>query len=327
MRKLAKFFLAAIFATLLFASRASAVNNPKLSDNPASPQSIQIRRIVTNVKEPVTNTFGYEIVEVDKYNAVRNIPEDIELVFEDAEPNEQGIVEQTATIDLSEMSFIGLGGIRQFLIREINSTDSEDYPVSTQDFYFRVAMAGETDSAGWQTGNFTPTLMLPFEDKDGAKYEVAEFTANYDDARMHIRIIANDEVEHPTEGDVYHYVVTVFGRDGEVYAINAPAGEYDFNGELVESDTECISGEPCHIYLYRDEFATIGEGLDGENDQLRLSTQYDLEFELSSKYVEPEPEKPIVPKTGVMIQIIPFIILAVLVSIGIIAIRATPRQK
>jgi hypothetical protein len=327
MRKIAKFFLITIFATLLFAGRASAVNNPKLSDNPDSPQSIEIRRTITGAKEPVTNTFEYEIYETKNTNLVRDIPTDIRLEFDEAEPDEDGVVEQSATIDLSNMSFKGVGGIRYLAIREVSSSDSEDYPLSSQIYYFRVAMAGETDAAGWQTGHFTPTLMLPFEDEGGAKYETAEFAANYDDTRMHIRIVASEEVEHPTEGDVYHYIVTVHGREGEVYTVYAPDTEYDFNGELVTSDTECVAGEPCHIYLYRDEFATIGEGRDGENDQLRLSTTYDLEFELSSKYVEPEPVKPIVPKTGIAVQIIPFIILAVIAIIGIAALRATPREK
>ncbi|MBR1939607.1 hypothetical protein IJ847_02655 [Candidatus Saccharibacteria bacterium] len=332
MRKILTFLATIIFAASLISVPANAVSNPSLGDNPESPQSIDIRRKITNVSEPVTNRFDYEIFDAENSGLIQHITEDIYLDFHEAEPDEDGAVELVDSFDLSDMTFFGLGGIRLLGLREVKSSNPEDYPVSDQVYYFKVAMKGEVDEYGWQTGNFTPTLILPFEDEAGAKYDVAEFSESF--LRTHIELQAPSVGDGIKESDVFRYEVTIFGDDGETYDIIAPKGDYEFEDKNVKSDKKCHAGEVCVVYLAPGEFATIGLSADGD-DQIRNSTHYQIKMTVSQKEViidgetTPEPEpiniKPDTIKTGIEVSIIPFAFLALMAILGIAIVCKSPK--
>ena len=313
------------------AGSANAITNPRIGDNPESPQSIEIRRQITNATDPVTNRFTYEIFDAENSGLIQHITNDIVLEANEEQPNEDGIVEIIDSFDVSDMQFFGIGGIRTLGLREIASENQADYPVSDTVYYFKVAVKGDVDEYGWQTGDFVATLVLPFEGEDGAKYDAAIFKTSHQ--RTHIELQTPPVGNGVKATDVYRYEVIIYGEEGEIYDIIAPKNQYEYEGETVKSDKKCEAGKPCVIYLAPGESATVGVGADGK-DQIRNSTRYQVKYTVSQKEeiiegdTEPEPViiRPVGPKTDVSITLIPFAILAVVAAIGIIVVFKIPKN-
>ncbi len=347
MRRLARFLLIINFCALLLAQNAFAVNNPTLGDNPNSPQTITIRRAVEGVTEPVTNTFTYELFDPSNSNLISHFTTGLEISFEDAQPVEgQNFVIQSKTFTISDTTFVGVGGIRHIGIREIASSDAEDYPTSSQIFYIDVAVRGDVDARGNQTGHFTPTLMPYYQDQDGNKPLLADFKDSYNSERKHIEFSPKVSDGNYDGSDTFRFEIIIYGREGEEYTVIAPDGKYEYDGKAVHSDESCKANELCVIYLHPNEVAKIGT--DGEKDQIRVKTKYTLKEIAPEKYeplpaddeekeVKPDPEEnkndidnksnaPQGIKTGVFIQVAPFVVMAAVAGAGILIVKHLKRR-
>lgn len=351
MRRLLQIILPTLAGLILLAQNAAAVNNPTLGDNPNSPQTITIRRAVEGVTAPVTNTYTYELFDPSNSNLISQFTEGLEISFEDAEPvEEQNYVIATQTFTISDTTFVGVGGVRRIGIREIGSTDPEDYPISDQVFYIDVAVRGDVDATGMQTGHFTPTLLPHYEAQDGTKPLLADFKNSYNSERKHIEFSANVQGDQYDKADTFRFEVTIFGREGEVYTVIAPSGKYTYEDKSVVSDQTCPANELCIVYLHPNESATIG--FDGEKDEIRTATRYTIKEIAPPKY-EPaiddedqdEINKDVKPnqdenktefdnkpsttpqgiKTGVFVVVAPFVTLALVALCAILFIKRTRR--
>ena len=96
----------------------------------AGSKAFGVVREVSGVSNPVTNTFGYTITaDTDNPATVSDFPTTLSAVFNGVAPV-SGKATVTACASISDAAFTKLGDYR-FEIRENSSTDTTNYPIST----------------------------------------------------------------------------------------------------------------------------------------------------------------------------------------------------
>ena len=134
------FLLAAIIAIAMpvFVNATTVdKNSTTIFDNPDSPKVLIVLRDVTGVKNYVQASFGYELVEDENNPApVNNLPSGpLVLHIGNTPSDETHKVTGSMSITMANVEFSELGDYK-FILREISSSDADNYPVDTEHEYY-----------------------------------------------------------------------------------------------------------------------------------------------------------------------------------------------
>ena len=243
----------AILASFLFTLISSnAVSALRL--NPEDNNTFTITREVTGVKENVTNTFTYTLIEDDDGETLASNLPTATIEFDDAEPDSEDKVAQSTTIDLSEIDFVPQSGIRKFVLRETNSSNDFDYAISETEYYIYVMIRGEVDAYDNLTGVYHASLTPQVESSvDHTKLDAAFFTNVGTHIRTYLTIVnSTKELD-----EVFRYELEMYDVDGEVFNVIEPKTTYIYGGEEVRNPDTC-SEYPCVFYLKGEESLIVG---------------------------------------------------------------------
>ena len=122
--------IALSFATIFPAAGvfANTIATGDLTGNP-----ITLRRSVSGITNPVTNTFSYTVTSSSTPTgaSVTGYPTSASIAFNNVSPT-SGTAEQTTTLDFSAANYSAVGDY-EFTITESASTNVSNYPIDTAD--------------------------------------------------------------------------------------------------------------------------------------------------------------------------------------------------
>jgi len=249
---------------------AATVNTNDYTGNP-----VTLKRTVTNVTNPVTNTFGYTITNTAKPDGanVSNAPSTASIAFSNAAPT-GGSVQATTTVNFSAANYSKVGDY-EFTITEDSSTDASNYPIDT---------ASNDYTAIVQVRYYVnPSTNVP----DNSRYVATIYLKDSSNAKD------SDGIATWTSGSTYTYIqatATTTGNLGETdecfaYEISIPnsgvtaGGAYaiDINptsGACTGSATTVAAGSPATVYLKHGD--TVRVGYNGGAYQLPVGASYTI---------------------------------------------------
>ena len=220
--------------------------------------SITISREITNVTNPVTNTFTYSIT-ADSNNPVgaTNVPSPVNIVFDGTESIINNTVTKTGTINFANMSFEH-PGTYNYTIAESITSDASIYPKDTTNTYTAtIFVENVLDANDVPTGNIKATLLL----KQGAN-KIADYTARFTGSAS-LSAFGNLKLSKTVTGniadtaDYFEYTITINGTS-DTYNITGLTSSITYEGIAKANPTTITGGTPTKVYLKHGDIATIG---------------------------------------------------------------------
>ena len=230
---------------------------------------VTLERSVTNITNPVTNTFTYSVTTgADNPGTVTGYPTSATIEFNNVAPTGTTAT-QTTTLDFSNADFSKVGDYT-FKIAETMSTDSANYPIDTahNDYLVEVRVRYHVDANNIPDNNI---------------YEASVAILNKD----------NDKVTKATwtSGAAFTYIETTAITTGNMaekdhcfeYTISIPAAGAvtSQSAYAINSDTTCPNGatsisggSTATVYLRHGDTLTIGQN-NGAN-QIPVGTSYTI---------------------------------------------------
>lgn len=259
-----------------------------------SPTSLTITRTVNGVTNPVTNTFTYTIT-ADSHNptdtnggtnpvpTVNGMPATQTLTFTNVTPNASNVATQTATLDLSGVTFNELGDYK-FVVTETASSDATTYPVdSTNSYEIGISVRNETSDGtdgkpvGTPTGNLVVTLEYAKDLSTGTKLD--PLNLNFVSASVHtyIEISKNVTGDAARRDEYFPFEITLNHtnvRQGDKISVGVTNGTYYTTGNQYSTET-VDANKKITVYAKHDQTIVIGK--DANNVcQLPVGTQYTI---------------------------------------------------
>lgn len=314
--------------------------------------TIQIKREVKEVTNPVTATFTYKVEEASNPGtAATNLPANFTITFNNVAPNASHVATQTTTLDMSAVKFNKLGDYK-FKITEISSSDETEYPKDTKVYYIYVSVRNILDAANEPTDTYEATLAAQGKLNDtGAKRDVVfDSTAIYTYLELSNKLTGNmADID-----EYFAYNITIPGKTGAKYKVT---GDHSTNGTSDVTTSECNAGVACTIYLKHGQSVQIG--VNGTKNQIPVGVKYNITETGAATYetyidgsttnTKVMPEKTSVatnattfntanktayvnhkeenPLTGVFLNILPFVILLTLGFVGVYYIRKSSQEQ
>ena len=277
-KKWGGFLLATIVAALVPAfANATTIDKQStfLKDNlDGSVQLINVRREVTGAKNYVDAWFDYTITADDSNPApVENLQEG-GRVYVSGAPDETHMAFGMGSFIMGETKFSELGDYK-FILREVASSDPDNYPVDdSHEYYIYISVRNETE-AGVPTGRLLATLSRQVRDHDeGAKMDPV-FSSEAVRTRLELskNVIGNlaDTEEY------FKFLVSIDGREGDLYTISGQDESVNYGGETITTTSVFEVGEnEVEVYLRHGQTVTIGLGSDGLNE-IPINASYSIQ--------------------------------------------------
>ena len=263
------FLLAAIIAIAMpvFVNATTVdKNSTTIFDNPDSPKVLIVLRDVTGVKNYVQASFGYELVEDENNPApVNNLPSGpLVLHIGNTPSDETHKVTGSMSITMANVEFSELGDYK-FILREISSSDADNYPVDTEhEYYIYVSVRNEL-AAGVPTGNLVATLSMQARNHDQGEKTSLLFTSEA--VRTQLSLSKNVTGNLADTEEYFKFQVRINGRTGDTYTINGQDDSVSYDGETVDTVSTFVVGDDAvDVYLRHGQTITIGAGADGLNE-------------------------------------------------------------
>ena len=302
-------------------------------------KGINITKNVSNVISNVNATFNYKVSEVrsDNPDGIGGINEDFSITFDNVTPV-NNIATVTKTLDLSYLSFNKVGDY-YLKICEVSSSDLSKYPIDNKCYYPLVMVRNELAN-NIPTGNLVATLLSTVS--DGENKTDAIFTTR----PMSYITISNGVTGDMADKDEYFkFKITIDSDNLENININNQDSKVLYNGEEVITSSTYNSNQDNFVYLKHGQSITIG---DGENAQIPSGISFTIEELDKDNYktyideVNEDNKKLIVEKlshisdeninnfvnnyervtfTGIVVNIIPYLIILLIGTILLIIIR------
>ena len=327
-------------------------NSSAWTVHPAGAILYTLTREIYDVTDNVTNTFTYTITpEASNPAVATDVPTTTTIVFNDVTPS-NGKAVKTGTINFSGAKFSQLGEYG-FTIKETGTTDEENYPLSTNTYTAWISVRNVTDSNGNPTGEHTAVL-VGVTNPSGEKVEAGEtnnkviFKSGTERTYIEVKTNTSGNSADRTEcfkinikftGDpTGNYEVksnTTCDNDPLVFGIEGIMGNgtttiYLRDGDIATIGTE--DGTELYQIPVGLEYVVIEEGandyktfIDGsETDNKTSETKItvgvdDPNFEIANKTVVLN-NKHITPRTGLILETLPFAVFAILGVAGVIIV-------
>ncbi len=233
-------------ATKVFADTVSStdyIGNP-----------ISLRRTISGVSNPVTNTFTYSIAEssTPSGGSATNVPTTASIVFNGAMPNDREVSAST-TVNFVNANYSKVGDY-VYTLSESASSDATNYPVDTSnnDYKITVQVRYFTDSANVPDNNRYVAHII-VENKAGTKVNGATWGSSA--ARTYIQANATTTGNLAELDKCFAYTIDILATgavaQGDTFTIIS-------NTSCTGGDTTVSAGTPAVVYLKHGENATIG---------------------------------------------------------------------
>jgi len=338
-------FLLLVLSTLVYVPAVNAADPVSLA---TGNNSIGITRTISDVSNPVTNTFTYTITaDASNPASVTGLPSSETIAFNNVTPT-SGSVSQTKNLDLSGVQFPALGDYK-FNVTETASSNSTQYPVdSTTKYTIQVSVRNEL-SSNVPTGNLVATLAsqaiktVNNVEQDG-KFDIAFSAAP---SLTYITISKSVTGNLANTDEYFQFALDIAGNTGDTYTI---LGNHSTDGSATVASSTYTVGTTTSIYLKHGQTVTVGLS-SGNIAEMPIGTQYTVAENNASSY-ETSIDSTVsstksVTKTtvldatatanktafvnnktapvltGIFVNVAPFVALVAIATIGIIAVRKT----
>ena len=244
---------------------ANTVSNTDYTGNP-----ITLRRTVSGVSNPVTNTFTYSVTETSKPSGATatNAPTSASIVFSNVTPTDNE-VSATTTLDFSATDYSMVGDY-VYTISESTSSNAASYPIDTanNDYTAIVQVRYFTDASG-VPDNSRYTAHVVINNKAGTKVSAATWGSSA--ARTYIQANAITTGNMGELDKCFAYTIDILPdvggvAEGDTFTITS-------NSTCTGSATSVSAGIPATVYLKHNETATIGIA-NRANYQLPVGANY-----------------------------------------------------
>ena len=247
----------------------------KLTDNPDSPVSIEVKHRIKNGLAYVNNNFSVKVTELNegRESSGGQMPP-VTLNFNNVEVDENNEAVATGVLNFTYKTFPNAGTYK-FELSEISSSNADTYPVDTNKFIVFVDVASEVDENGYPTGEYKATLSTSAKNEaTGEKGEiefVSEPKLTYSQLDFRVR-------GPKARRDAYFpYIVRVEADDEKLNGVSIDISGLDRQYTTLSKDTRTQPGRVAMntgsttIWLKDGQTAKIG--FDGENNRLPVGAR------------------------------------------------------
>lgn len=218
--------------------------------------SVTLKRTVSGVSNPVTNTFTYTITETSKPTGATSpsVPSSATIVFDGSETITNKSVEETTTIDLSALNYDKAGDYT-WTIAETDSTDRTNYPIDsdsnnyTLQISVRYTMNGNTPTTAY-------TAYVTLKSKANNKVE-PNATWGSTAARTYISATASTTGNMADVNECFAYTVNIPVGNGVVAGDRFTISSNSACAQT--SATSVAAGTPATVYLKNGETVKVGD--------------------------------------------------------------------
>ena len=281
MKKFTKLLVAlglAVTGLSVFGSLSASADSglpAKLTDNPDSPVSIEVKHRIKNGLAYVNNNYSVKVTELNEGREPSGGPmPPVTLNFNNVEVDENNEAVATGVLNFTYKTFPNAGTYK-FELSEISSSNADTYPVDTNKFIVFVDVASEVDENGYPTGEYKATLSTSAKNEaTGEKGEiefVSEPKLTYSQLDFRVR-------GPKARRDVYFpYIVRIEADDEKLNGVNIDISGLDRQYTTISKDTRTQSGRVAintgstTIWLKDGQTAKIG--FDGENNRLPVGAR------------------------------------------------------
>ena len=243
---------------------ANTVANADYTGNP-----ITLRRTISGVSNPVTNTFTYTISETSTPDgsSTTNAPTGATIAFNSATPSDHEVSAST-TINFANTNYSKVGDY-VYKLTESASSDAANYPIDTanNDYKVTVQVRYFTDGAGVPNNNRYIAYVIV---ENNANTKVSEATWGSSAARTYIQANAITTGNMAELDKCFAYTIDILITGavarGDTFTILS-------NTECTGGDATVSAGTPAVVYLKHGESATIGIA-NRANYQLPVGANY-----------------------------------------------------
>lgn len=352
MKKISKIMMLVVLtvATVFGLNSANAATTT-ISANSESTQNLTVTKKVENVKDAVTNTFTYTITaDTNNPATVTNLPSTMTIAFTNEAPDSNNVATKTGILDLSGVTFSKLGDYK-FYIAETASSNASVYPVDNEHNYIiYVSVRNELAADGkTPTGNLVATLVSQVKpDENSAKTDILFETSPLTSLKVSKNVTGN----LAEKDEYFKFKVDIKSTTTGSYKISGQDATVTYKGSSINTSDTYVKGQDNYIYLKHGQEVTIG--LDGTTPQIDAGIEYQIIEQDATDYATYingsttntktstltalsndstknvtsfVNHKETATLTGLFINILPFIVLIVLASVGVYAIRKTAKSN
>ena len=330
------------------ASAATTYNGGNVDDS----GKLQITRKVSGVSNPVSNVYSYTITaDSDNPAAATGFPSTSTITFSSVAPV-SNVATATSTLDFSSTNYTQVGDY-YYTIAESSSSNAGTYPKTDATYKAVVSVRYAVDGNNVPTGDLVATVAAQVLNSSDTKQN-AEITTG--SSRTHIE--ASQEVKG-NSADVnkcFKYQLDIPAKGtlalaGDTYTVSTSS--------TCEGNTAAATvGGTNYFYLKHGDTITVG--LNGAVDEMPIGLDYTIALTSKDDYENPvfngvqqsslstptkttvaltdsnfnaanktpiSIEKNISPKTGVLVSVFPFIILAALAGAGAIYVSSKAKKN
>ena len=244
--------IALSFATIFPAAGvfANTIATGDLTGNP-----ITLRRSVSGISNPVTNTFSYTVTSSSTPTgaSVSDYPTSATIGFNNVSPS-GGVAERTTTLDFSTADYSAVGDY-EFTITESASSNPSNYPVDTADNDYKaiVSVRYYTDPSTNVPDNSRYVASIVLENNGDSKVDEATWVSGA--TYTYIEAAAKTTGNMADLNDCFAYTIDILTGNGvstgDEFAI-------DTASTCAGSDSSVTAGTPATVYLRHNDTITVG---------------------------------------------------------------------
>ncbi|MBR3322485.1 hypothetical protein IKG13_00235 [Candidatus Saccharibacteria bacterium] len=252
-------------AALGVAGYASAAAVP-ISDNPDSPQSVDICKTITNAYDNTTATFNYTFAA--QSTGLTNVPSTQSIVFNNDAPTNHE-VKKCTTVSLANVAFTD-NSPKQVEV-EVTETPVSGFSVDSTTYKILFDLRNTVDANDNITGQIATAYL---HDDSGQKVSKFDFASakQYGD-----KDITLTKTVKGNGGDVnkyFKFTANISGAAGTTYTV--------YGSSSTDSASSCAANTACVIYAKHGE--TIRIGFDGTDSEIPVGETYTITEDAYSDY-------------------------------------------
>ena len=265
--KLKRILSFSTIAALGVAGYASAAAVP-ISDNPNSPQSVDICKTITNAYDNTTATFNYTFTA--QSTGLTNIPATQSIVFNNDAPTDHE-VKKCTTVNLANVAFTD-NSPKQVEV-EVAETAVSGFSVDTTTYTILFDLRNTVDANDNITGQVASAY---FHNSAGQKDDDGIF--DFESSKQYgDKDITLTKTVKGNGGDVnkyFKFTANISGTAGTTYTV--------YGSSSTDSASSCTANTACVIYVKHGE--TVRIGFDGTDREIPVGETYTITEDTYSDY-------------------------------------------